>query len=218
MNSIDLQESLVKKLKEDRCLVQRQPNATLDPVSRLPVEISSGIFMQSLAPFPEPGACHTPMLLLNICHAWSAIALSTPDLWEFIQISFPCAKGFSNVLPLWLQRAHNRPLSIYLCGDLENLDQHILSILWGCRRQLRHVKISDDIDEGDDEGFVDLFGGTSLGPLPWLETLTLHGGVYGRPFLSHQILELLRLAPNLVECLFDNIQSLVNAEFASADF
>ncbi|KAF7328824.1 F-box domain-containing protein [Mycena venus] len=205
---IDLQESPVKKLKEDRSLVQRQLNAAIDPVSRLPVEISSEIFMQSLAPFPEPGARHTPMLLLHICHAWSAIALSTPDLWASIQISFPCATGFSKVLPLWLQRAHTCPLSISLCGDLGNVEPQVLSIIWQHGRQLKHLEIADEFVSDDD--VVDFFGGTIPGPLPLLETVTIRGlPVVGtRSFRAVQFFELLRSASNIVECVFDRMYLL----------
>ncbi|KAJ7853706.1 hypothetical protein B0H14DRAFT_3653704, partial [Mycena olivaceomarginata] len=85
---IESQKELLKKLERDKSLAQRQLNAARDPVARLPLEISSEIFVQSLAPFPEPGALHAPMLR-NICNAWSDIALSTPELWAAIHINFP---------------------------------------------------------------------------------------------------------------------------------
>ncbi|KAJ7902854.1 hypothetical protein B0H14DRAFT_2329532, partial [Mycena olivaceomarginata] len=83
---IDLQKRLLRKLEDDKRIAQRQLNAVLnavlDPVARLPLEISSEIFLQSLdAPFPQRGALHTPMLLLSICSAWTDIALATPALW-----------------------------------------------------------------------------------------------------------------------------------------
>jgi hypothetical protein len=73
---------VLKDLERDRSLVRRQLNALIDPVARLrlPVEISSEIFIQSLPPFPQPGAIHIPMLLLNIYNTWRNIALSTPSL------------------------------------------------------------------------------------------------------------------------------------------
>ncbi|KAJ7328970.1 hypothetical protein DFH08DRAFT_654486, partial [Mycena albidolilacea] len=86
---IELQKEPLKKLERDKSLAQRQLNAARDPVARLSLEISSEIFVQTLAPFPEPGALHAPMLLRNICNAWSDIALSTPELWAAIHINFP---------------------------------------------------------------------------------------------------------------------------------
>ncbi|KAJ7315373.1 hypothetical protein DFH08DRAFT_715598, partial [Mycena albidolilacea] len=78
---IERQKKLLTNLECDKKPAQRQLNAVLDPVARLPLEISSEIFVLSRTAFPEPGAMHIPMLLLNVCNAWSNIALSTPTLW-----------------------------------------------------------------------------------------------------------------------------------------
>ncbi|KAJ7896270.1 hypothetical protein B0H14DRAFT_2258863, partial [Mycena olivaceomarginata] len=86
---IGLQRELLRKLERDKSLAQRQINAVLDPMARLPFEISSEIFLKTLDPFPEPKALHAPMLLLNICYSWSDIALSTPALWAAFNIVFP---------------------------------------------------------------------------------------------------------------------------------
>ncbi|KAJ7646033.1 hypothetical protein DFH06DRAFT_1050665, partial [Mycena polygramma] len=110
---IDLQKKLLNQLEHDKSQVQRQLNAVLDPMARLPVELSSEIFLQSLPPLPEPGAPQ-PLLLLKICHAWTDIALSTPALWADIHIASPCTEGFTEVLALWFPRARTRPLSIFL--------------------------------------------------------------------------------------------------------
>jgi hypothetical protein len=100
---IVLQKTLLKKLEQDRNLVQRQLNTVVDPVSRLPLEISLEIFLLSLAadhitkkhpnPLPKPGAHRVLMLLMNVCNTWSAIAPAMPALWMAIQINFPCARG-----------------------------------------------------------------------------------------------------------------------------
>ncbi|KAJ6510707.1 hypothetical protein C8R45DRAFT_775783, partial [Mycena sanguinolenta] len=78
---IDFHKELLKQLQNDKSLLQRQLNAVHDPIARLPLEISSQIFLQSL-PHPKPGASDVPMLLLNVCNTWTDIALSTPDLWK----------------------------------------------------------------------------------------------------------------------------------------
>ncbi|KAJ6510728.1 hypothetical protein C8R45DRAFT_892247 [Mycena sanguinolenta] len=80
---------VLKQLRQDKSLAQRQLNAILDPVERLPLEISSEIFLET---FPTPEARYVaPMLLLRICSAWTTIALSTPALWASIYIVFPSA-------------------------------------------------------------------------------------------------------------------------------
>ncbi|KAJ6477595.1 hypothetical protein C8R45DRAFT_833399, partial [Mycena sanguinolenta] len=79
-SDIELQKKVLDKLEKDRTLVKRQLNAALDPVTRLPLELSSEIFLQSLAPSPT-GKQDVPTALLRICNAWTNIALSTPRLW-----------------------------------------------------------------------------------------------------------------------------------------
>lgn len=85
---IELQRQLLANLKCNKSLAHCQLNIVLDPVVCLPLEILSKIFVLSHAPFPELGAIHIPMILLNVCNAWSNIALSTPALWATIGITF----------------------------------------------------------------------------------------------------------------------------------
>ncbi|KAJ7829249.1 hypothetical protein B0H13DRAFT_2436045 [Mycena leptocephala] len=162
---IVLQKEVLKKLEHDKSLVQRQLNTVRDSVARLPFEISSEIFLQSLPDFVVLGARHAPMLLVNICNTWTDIALATPALWARIHIAFPCAKGVVEVLPIWLQRAGNRPLTISLRGKI---DADVATIIWRHGQQLKHLEIcytEDDDDEDSDEStdVIDLFGGTSPG-------------------------------------------------------
>ncbi|KAJ6510482.1 hypothetical protein C8R45DRAFT_771921, partial [Mycena sanguinolenta] len=81
---------------------------------RLPLEISSEIFLQCLPPSSEktPGALCAPLLLLNICNTWTTIALSTPGLWSAILIDLFWPESLTHLLPTWLQRAGHHPLSI----------------------------------------------------------------------------------------------------------
>ncbi|KAJ6558198.1 hypothetical protein B0H19DRAFT_1235139 [Mycena capillaripes] len=51
---INLQKELLRKLERDKSLVQRQLNVSLDPMARLPLEISSEILLECLPPLPEP--------------------------------------------------------------------------------------------------------------------------------------------------------------------
>ncbi|KAJ7853677.1 hypothetical protein B0H14DRAFT_2757994 [Mycena olivaceomarginata] len=211
-SEILLQKELLKKLEHDKILVKRELNAVVDPVARLPLELSSEIFLQSLDPLPkpQPRARHAPMLLLNICNAWTTIALSTPAPWSSIRIDFPCGEGLTQLLPIWLQRAHNRPLSISLHGDLRKLDPRVRAIVWQHGARLRHLQFSDDCecemtsDFAEDGGdLLDLFGSTTPGPLPLLETVKIRGSIGEHRFRGPQILQLLRQASNIVECNFD---------------
>ncbi|KAJ6516807.1 hypothetical protein C8R47DRAFT_405345 [Mycena vitilis] len=208
-----MQRELLKKMEEERSLLQRQLNVGQDPIARLPLEISSSIFVWCLPvdSHIRPWAGRAPMLLLNICNAWTKIALSTPALWAAIQIFFDAASTPSEclveILPLWFQRARNHPLSISLCETYDP-DPAVAGIIWQQAPQMKHLEIWEEEDEDQDDHDIaaetrDLFGDTNPGPLPMLETFTVRALEHGRGFPAVQIFELLRLAPNLAECTFD---------------
>ncbi|KAJ7896344.1 hypothetical protein B0H14DRAFT_2333362 [Mycena olivaceomarginata] len=132
----------IEELSSEITLQKKLLNTVMDPLARLPLEISSEIFLQCIrvnpnctarqgnpSPRPMAGARQVPMLLLNVCNAWSAIALSTPAVWSAIQINFPCTEGLTQLLPIWFQCAGNQPLYISLCGDLSNLNNPG-SVIW----------------------------------------------------------------------------------------
>ncbi|KAJ7302105.1 hypothetical protein DFH08DRAFT_978212 [Mycena albidolilacea] len=219
-------QELLTKLKHDRTLARRELNAVLDPVARLPLEISSEIFLSCLATsgtrFPQPGALHLPMLLLNVCAAWSRIAVSTPSLWAGIRILFQDGpQSLQKLVPRWLARAGNRPLSLSLSG-YATFDSKVLRIVWSRARQLKHLELCEVEPERRSPRQCKLEreqrlggwtmnlweGGTDPGSLLALETLAVRG-LEGSPrasrFPSRQILELLRLAPNLIDCLFRDV-------------
>ncbi|KAJ6615366.1 hypothetical protein B0H10DRAFT_2041115 [Mycena sp. CBHHK59/15] len=87
----------------------------------LPPEITSEIFINCL-PHPNaiyPGLNTAPIVLTRICRAWRDVALSTPRLWESIQMVFgnrrdeKPAKDIA-LLETWFSRAGNHPLDINL--------------------------------------------------------------------------------------------------------
>ncbi|KAJ6516799.1 hypothetical protein C8R47DRAFT_1268454 [Mycena vitilis] len=219
---IDLQRAVLKDLEKDKSLAQRELNAVLDPVARLPLELSSEIFLQTLqgverhrermAPsFPEPRADHLPLLFLNICHAWTDIALSMPELWSAVRIDLPWTGGFKGWLQLWLKRAGNHPLRVSLQGPA-TFDRRITTVIWSHRHQLKHLELVYQNESTHNVRTIDFFGlGVSPGPLPLLEMLVIRGlseiGEWGA-YSGHQIFELLRSAPNLVECVFENLQCI----------
>ncbi|KAJ7896415.1 hypothetical protein B0H14DRAFT_2679306 [Mycena olivaceomarginata] len=188
---------VLKDLERDRSLAQRQLNAVTDPVARLPLELSSKIFIHSLPLLPVPAAINAPLLLLNICSAWRNIALSTPALWDAIHIS-AWTEGSKELVPSWLECAGDRPLSIAFNGIGTEIDYDVLSVIWERGEQLKNLDIFDYQDG------IQLWKGAGPGPLPKLETLHIVGGAgdaWGLPSLH--ISELLCLAPNLIECLFE---------------
>jgi len=191
------QREVLKQLELSKSVAQRQLNAIRDPIARLPLEISSEIFLRCLPLHPEPRASSPPMLLLNVCNAWTDIALSTPALWATIRLAFP---GVA-VLQTWLQRAHDYALSISLH---KGLNDGVAAVLGQYATQVKELKIYDE------ELRVDFSTCTGFESFSRLESLTIGAS---RPsndgdinsFGLPEILGLLRLAPNLVECTFHRV-------------
>ncbi|KAJ6466729.1 hypothetical protein C8R47DRAFT_1153508 [Mycena vitilis] len=202
---ITVQTELLRSLEREKSLAQRQLNAVLDPVARLPIEIASEIFLHSLPFIPErPSIDYIPMLLLDVCTAWNNIALSIPQLWATICVVCPCAVGFEKGFQTWVQRAGSQPLSIHICGRLR--DDGAASLIWAHAGRFKHLEICDDEEFFDPSETIDLLGGTSPGGLPSLETMTIRGSGLGQEeFCGRQILQLLHLAPGLIECTFEDV-------------
>ncbi|KAF7333481.1 F-box domain-containing protein [Mycena venus] len=192
---IDLQREVLKQLESSKSAAQGQLNAIRDPMARLPLEISSMIFLRCLPrSHPKPTARTAPMLLLNVCHAWTDIALSIPVLWTAIHIDFQGVE----LLRTWLQRARNYALSVSL---RRCLDSRVVSVLRQFARQLKHLKIYDE--ELND---LDLAGAQSFS---FLKTLTFGALLDAEEDLNSfdldHIMGLMRLTPNLAECTFHNV-------------
>ncbi|KAJ6494161.1 hypothetical protein DFH09DRAFT_883693, partial [Mycena vulgaris] len=100
--------NLEKQLSDAQC----ELNAILDPMERLPLEISSDIFVRCVRQYPLPDAEDAPLIFLNICHSWSDIALSTPLLWTNIVIWHPHPPKLDKLLEVWLDRGRGLPLSL----------------------------------------------------------------------------------------------------------
>ncbi|KAJ7649956.1 hypothetical protein FB45DRAFT_819021, partial [Roridomyces roridus] len=120
------QKDVLRKLESSKSLLQQQLNAIRDPISRLPLEISSEIFRQCLGSGHPPGCVQpnaqlAPLVLLNICHTWTDVALSNPTMWASIHIPLLRVRtgrgfGFAELLGMWLRRAGSHPLQLFLEG------------------------------------------------------------------------------------------------------
>lgn len=186
-------------------VVRRQltGNAVRDPVAKLPLELSSKIFIHCLPLRSEPCFRHVPMLLLNVCRTWSDVALSTPALWATIHIEFPRGKGFSDFLAMWLKRAGNHLLSISL---QDVFDAGVAAIVWEHASQLKNLEIRHD------DYHPHLWTPVGLGQFLFLQTLTLACFKSFIHFSVHKILEILHHTPNLVECTIGWV-ILVNKDY-----
>jgi hypothetical protein len=81
-SAIDAQKHILEDLETSRSNARRNLNAIRDPMARLPLKMSSEIFIRCLPANPGPDSANAPMIFLSICHLWSDIAFATPSLWS----------------------------------------------------------------------------------------------------------------------------------------
>ncbi|KAJ7659428.1 hypothetical protein B0H17DRAFT_1337569 [Mycena rosella] len=205
-DEIDRQTQMPPEVAHHEIPTPRQLNAICDPVARFPFDISSEIFIQCLHSRPSPGALDAPMLFLNICHAWTDIALSTTKLWASIHVDRPLLH-LASLLGAWFERAGSRALSISLLwtkhylrllrsGERSNLTDAIAAVISRHAQKIQELRIFYCEDD------IELVAGA--GPFPLLKTLTIDRGMALWEISSKvPIMGILRLCPNLVEFTFN---------------
>ncbi|KAJ7649882.1 hypothetical protein FB45DRAFT_886268, partial [Roridomyces roridus] len=196
-------------------------NAVRDPVSKLPLELSSNIFIHCLPSIPEACAKEAPMLLLNICTAWTTIALSTPALWACIYAKFPRCSAFEALLSRWFERAGNLPLRLSFHGQVDPL---VVALVWrhsgrleclsfslidikvmregsgpDSLMQLTHLTRAESA--GPPNYLLSLSGTKPRGLLPSLQVLSIRGRQWTLPSRCSlsSVFQLLQICPNLTE-------------------
>ncbi|KAJ6544637.1 hypothetical protein DFH09DRAFT_990470 [Mycena vulgaris] len=197
--AIRRQKDILRDLEQTKSDVQSELNSIIDPMERLPLEVSSDIFMRCLPGLPIAHCViDAPLVFLNVCRSWNKIAISTPSLWATIRIEPPCSDGFGEILELWISRARNRPLSIFLRGPLYP------DVCRSVRRNAHQVQTLElYLPCGDDLEHLTT-------PFPSLQTLVIgqgydqgESGTYSDD--GRECIELLRGAPELVDCTFHGL-------------
>ncbi|KAF7366766.1 F-box domain-containing protein [Mycena sanguinolenta] len=168
-----------------KSVAQRELNALRDPIALLPVEISSKIFLQCLPPLPYPTRHEAPMLLMNVCHLWSNIALSTPMLWASLHLKR--RRSSDEVLQSWLPRARDCSLSLSVHG--------MSALFQRYAPQLKHLTLYRAVPH--------FHPSTSFSSLETLVLGTLSPKICAKLQLT-ELLGLFRLTPNLVQCTLPN--------------
>ncbi|KAK7049118.1 hypothetical protein R3P38DRAFT_2872750 [Favolaschia claudopus] len=121
-SEIEAQKALLDDLISRRRRAQRNLNAVLDPMARLPVELQSKIFVHCLCIDEDEGASRpdpklAPMLVSNVCQLWRDIALSTPELWTHLRMEgSPRGANYSQLYGSWLERSRPLPVSLTLAS------------------------------------------------------------------------------------------------------
>ncbi|KAK7049079.1 hypothetical protein R3P38DRAFT_3257581 [Favolaschia claudopus] len=145
-NAPQVLQDLVSQHKQ----AQNRLNLFVDPMARLPLEIQSIIFLHvptRIAPYqlrstPNPNPDSSPMIFLSVCRLWRDIALSTPELWNKIQLNakLPRPPSYLKLCNMWLNRARSLPLSLSLTGSLD-LQQSVLDFVWEYIDQLENLTL-----------------------------------------------------------------------------
>ncbi|KAJ6544579.1 hypothetical protein DFH09DRAFT_1040861, partial [Mycena vulgaris] len=196
--AITRQKDVLKALEQTRSGIRADLNAILDPMTRLPLEISSDILMRSIPTIPQPHPSRAPLIFLKICHLWRNIALSTPSLWAAIRIDSFRAGEAKKLFEAWIIRARTHPLTISLRGTLDPgtevlLNQHA--------HRLQNLELY--LESGEELEKITI-------RFPYLRSLKIGSDVstaYMPSFFFNAdgCVEILRASPDLVECDFDNI-------------
>jgi len=113
------------------------------PISALPYEILSEIFVWAVPSddFPTPCSTQSPLLVSQISSHWRRVALSTPHIWHRLHIDYRDQVEDVGVARLWLQKSGNLPLDISLSVDFNDMPQQgILNLLCEFAPRWRHVR------------------------------------------------------------------------------
>ncbi|KAJ6550004.1 hypothetical protein B0H19DRAFT_888846, partial [Mycena capillaripes] len=158
------------------------------PALQIPYELTSKIFIHCIPSDRQvcPSEKTAPLLLAQICARWREVALSTPQLWNSIDLDFP-PESTSNFLPgsvtlndtkpldpatalaaSWFTRAQGYPLSIALrCpGHKVRLPGRLLALLKDRSAQWGRMDLLLSIAD-----FLEL--NEVSGPFPLLQSLVV---------------------------------------------
>ncbi|KAJ7174041.1 hypothetical protein C8R43DRAFT_914646, partial [Mycena crocata] len=149
-SAIQLQKQILRDLEKSKSEAQGELNAILDPVTRLPFDISSDIFLTCLTDVPAPNKHEAPLLFLNVCRSWSNIAISTPALWTTVRVQCPRRPDFQELLELWFLRARARSLRLSLHSDpqttldyfyVDAVDSSVVALMLKHANRMRHLDL-----------------------------------------------------------------------------
>ncbi|KAJ7490706.1 hypothetical protein FB451DRAFT_1513582 [Mycena latifolia] len=165
----------VRDLEKRKSDAQRDLNAILDPMARLPLDICSDILTQCLPRYPSPlDAQEAPLRNL---------ALSTPSLWNTICLWEPHIRQFDKLLEVCLERARSLPLSLWWLSSDKGSDESLKERIQALLEQ--HTHRHHDLPASRNWPFRT----PGLPPSP----------------VSTNVWEMLRGAPNLEDCTFEGL-------------
>jgi hypothetical protein len=115
----------LKELEERKATIQAEIDAFAFPVLTLPPKITAEIFLQyAFEAQDDDDPFREVLLLLIICRAWRALALSVPALWTTLDLgTLPSHQNgpgeMEEIVEAWFSRAGALPLSLTWFGNSE---------------------------------------------------------------------------------------------------
>ncbi|KAK7022405.1 hypothetical protein R3P38DRAFT_2960862 [Favolaschia claudopus] len=147
--AIEAQKAALQDLVSQHKEAQNRLNFFVDPMARLPLEIQSHIFLcvepkssyRDPRNTPHPNSNLPPVVFLSVCRLWRDIALSTPKLWNKLELNgLPRPPNYLKFCNMWLDRARTLPLSVSLRGSLD-LQQSVLDLVGQYVDQLENLTL-----------------------------------------------------------------------------
>ncbi|KAJ7721897.1 hypothetical protein B0H16DRAFT_1790171 [Mycena metata] len=212
-------------MEQQRQLLQNTLDDLVFPILRLPLEITAEIFLHCVS--DTAAASSDPsialLLFLRVCRIWRAIALSIPALWANLYLDFDhfsrsifTADYVDQFIESHFIRACARPLALSIRGwiSLEvSVEIHDFTFYAESFPSLEKITIGFPDDGAPALSVwnrIAMFTGAprlreahlvdganlSVVSLPWHQLTTFTG----QCFEADECLDLLRLAPSLVEC------------------
>ncbi|KAJ7277516.1 hypothetical protein C8J57DRAFT_1309454 [Mycena rebaudengoi] len=133
-----------------------KPTVVTDPVLKLPPEVTCHIFLHCIPPSGGGiGRAKTaPLLLLTVCRAWRAIALSFPALWATLELNTETTPAMSDpdkmeqFATTWFSRSGTLPLILRFHGYLREPPGavHLHSVLRRLAPRLQALDLRLDHD------------------------------------------------------------------------
>ncbi|KAJ7685697.1 hypothetical protein DFH06DRAFT_49037 [Mycena polygramma] len=195
-SAIKRQEEILKNLRKSRSDAQCELNALVDPMARLPLEISSDIFALCAPEFPHPCRDEAPVTLLRVSRAWRSVALSSAPLWTALLITSTRSDELRNGVHNWFARARDLPLSLSVQGPA---DKAIQLLVRKYASRLRNVQMPCPRGMQLEKTTTPWF--------PSMKILTIdhsrHHSISYDMDLRSPCFPLLHNTPNLVECTLD---------------
>ncbi|KAJ7643596.1 hypothetical protein FB45DRAFT_278494 [Roridomyces roridus] len=111
-STIEHHRSVLRALESQQSDFKSRLNSILDPVTRLPLEISSVILKQCLPATPSVHSHQAPAVFLRVCRSWRDIALATPSMWTTISDKDVHFRHFDRALERWVPATGALPISL----------------------------------------------------------------------------------------------------------